>query len=186
VDIEKLKQDKEFMEQLEERRLEACRNNDIKELHDLLDTYLYLDMDAEEIDLLFREILDIAFDRLAHMLSDGEKFDFSNEFDLYTARAVYEHALERWNNENFKGANELFLLLSYMTPRNFKKAMILPLGLTAKKIPLNQFLEEYIDTTKLNENSFFLDTLNSKAKKFIAEHRELIQKELEKTKKWSK
>jgi len=186
MDIEQLKQNKEFLQQLEERKLEACRKSDIKELHDLLDTYLLLDLDAEVIDEIYREILDIAFDRLAHMLSYGEKFDFSNTQDLYTARAVYEHALERWNNENFKGANELFLVLSYMTPRNFKKAMILPLGLTAKKITLNQFLQEYIDTSKINKDSFFFDTLNSKAKKFIAENKDLIQKELEKTKKWSR
>ncbi len=157
----------------------AFKSKDIKKLYELLEEALRKDMEDEAIDSLYQKILELSFDQLANMLSQGEKFDLDNLRDLYTARGVYEHALERWDDKDFKGAKELFLVLSFLMPKRFKEPMLLGVGMCAKQIPLDHFLEEYVDEEKVNEESFFLEHLTPKAKEFLAKNQELIQKELQ-------
>ena len=185
--LTRLKMDKEFLKELETKKEEAIKNEDIVKLYDVLDTYLALDINEEDIDLLYQKILEIAFDRLADMLTKGEVFDIKNEKDLYTARAIYEHALERWDKNDFKGANELFLLLSYLIPEEkVQRGMFLALGATAKKIFLDDFIEEFIDKSNLNEESFFFDSFTKKGEQFLKDESDLINKELKKIEKLSR
>ena len=182
----RLKMDKEFLNNLEKEKKEALKNEDIVKLYDVLDTYLALDLNDKDIDTLYQKILEIAFDRLADMLSKGEIFDIKRDKDLYFARAIYEHALERWSKNEFKNANELFLLLSYLIDdENIQKGMFLALGSTAKKISLDEFIDRFIDKSMLDEDSFFFDKLNSNGEKFLKEEANLINKELKKIEKLS-
>ncbi len=178
MDIEKLKNDKEFLAELERTKEEALKAKDIVKMYDVLDTMLALDMEGEDIDALYEEILRTAFDRLAAMLTDGEKFDFSKEYDEYVARAVYEHALERWDRRDFKGAKELFLILSFLVPEKFQEAMFIPMVAAAKQMELDRFLDEFVDKEAIEEESFFLDRFTPEAKKFIEKNRKLIEEEL--------
>ena len=137
------------------------------------------DWEEEAIDELYQKILELSFDRLANKLTQGEKFDLSDLVDLYSARGVYEHALERWESGDFKGAKELFLVLSFLMPVRYKESMLLGAGMCAKKISLERFLEEFVDQERIDEESFFLEHLTPKAKEFLAKNKELIQKELQ-------
>jgi len=186
ANLTRLKMDKEFLEKLEKDKNEAIKNEDIVKLYDVLDTYLALDKEDKDIDILYQKIVEIAFDTLAQMLSVGEIFDLSKEKDLYTARAIYEHALERWDRKDFIGSNELFLLLSYLIQdEKIQKGMFLALGATAKKISLDEFIDKFIDKTKLDEESFFFDKLSSEGEKFLKDESDLINKELKKIEKLS-
>ncbi|MRI58778.1 MAG: hypothetical protein C6H99_04645 [Epsilonproteobacteria bacterium] len=185
MEIEKLKQDKELMQELQKKREQALKNGSIVELYDLLDTFLLLDKD-EEVDELYQAILQKAFDRLSSMLTQGERFDLEDEEQRYVARGIYEHALERWDSGDFKGAGELFLILSHMMPASLHEAMMLPLGLTAKKVSLDDFIKEYVEKEGLDEESFFFERLTPKAKEFMAQNRDLIHQELQKAKKWAR
>ena len=178
MDIEKLKNDKEFIAQLQKTKEEALKTKDIVKMYDVLDTMLALDLEDEDIDALYEEILRTAFDRLANMLTDGEKFDFTKEYDEYVARAVYEHALERWDRRDFKGAKELFLILSFLVPQNYQEAMLTPMAAAATQMELDRFLEEFVDKEAIEEESFFLDRFTSEAKKFVEKNRKLIEEEL--------
>lgn len=183
--ITRLKMDKEFLENLEQTKHEAIKKGDIVKLYEVLDTYLALDKD-EEIDEVYQNILRIAFDRLADMLTNGQVFNLSNQEDLNTARAIYEHTLERWDRKDFKGANELFLILSYIIQdEKLQKGMFLGLGATAKKISLDDFINDFIDKEKLDENSLFFDKYTKKADEFLENERTLINKELKKIEKLS-
>lgn len=183
--LARLKIDKEFLENLEKTKDEAIKKSDIVKLYEVLDTYLALDKD-EDIDSVYENILRVAFDRLAEMLADGKVFNLSNQEDLNTARAIYEHALERWDRKDFKGANELFLILSYIIlDENLQKGMFLGLGATAKKISLDDFINSFIDKDKLDENSIFFDKYTKKADEFLENERALINKELKKIEKLS-
>ncbi len=185
-DLDKLKEDKEFLKELEEKRDEALKKGDIVLLYDVLDTYLLLDRD-DDIDTIYQKILEIAFDRLADMLTKGEVFNLSNEEDLQVARAIYEHALERWNRNDFKGSNELFLILSYIIlDEKIQEGMFLALGATAKKISLDEFINSFIDVKNLDENSLFFDRFTKKAKDFLEDEKDLINKELKKIQKIAK
>ncbi|WP_187647088.1 hypothetical protein [Nitrosophilus labii] len=186
ANLTRLKMDKDFLANLEKEKKEALKNEDIVKLYDVLDTYLALDMDEEDIDLLYQKILEKAFDTLADMLTKGEVFDISKDSDLYTARAIYEHALERWDRKEYKGANELFLILSYVIgDESLQRGMFLALGLTAKKVSLDEFIQNYVDHEKLDENSLFFDKFTKKGEEFLKSERDLINKELKKIEKLS-
>ena len=174
--IKRLKEDRAFLEELKQKKMQALKSGDIVNLYDLLDTMLLLDMD--EVDELYSHILQIAFDALAEKLTKGERFNFNDERELYIARAVYEHALERWDSEDLKGAKELFLVLSFMVPENYQKGILLALGATAKGIELDIFLDEFIDKEKLNEDSFFFDKFTPKAEEFLAKEQMVVKREL--------
>ncbi len=184
MDIEKLKNDKELLAELQAKKQKALKSGDIVELYDLLDTFLLLDKD-DEVEELYQKILEVAFDELSEMLTSGSKFDFGDRRQKYIARAIYEHALERWDSRDFKGAGELFLVLSYTVPQALQEAMMLPLGLTAKRVGLDEFINHYVDKEGLDEESFFFDRLTDNAKEFMARNEKLIQSELEKAKKWA-
>jgi len=186
VNLTRLKMDKDFLNNLEKEKKEALKNEDIVKLYDVLDTYLALDMDEEDIDLLYQKILERAFDILADMLTKGEVFDLSKEKDQYSARAIYEHALERWDRNDFKGANELFLILSYIiTEEDIQRGMFLALGLSSKKVSLDDFIQNYVDQSKLSEDSFFFDKFTKKGEEFLKKESSLIKDELKKIEKLS-
>ena len=184
--LTRLKMDKEFLKELENKKNEAIKEEDIVKLYDVLDTYLALDLNEDEIDILYQKILEIAFDKLADMLTNGEIFDLKKDSDLYTARAIYEHALERWDRKDFKGANELFLLLSYLIQEeDIQRGMFLALGATAKKISLDQFIDKFIDKSRLSEESFFFDKFTKEGERFLKDESSLINSELKKIEKLS-
>ncbi|BCD62570.1 hypothetical protein NitYY0826_C1448 [Nitratiruptor sp. YY08-26] len=183
MDIEKLKQDREFLQNLEEQKRSALRSKDIVKMYDVLDTMLALDMEEENIDLLYQNILETAFDTLTQMLTEGQKFDFHKEFDEYVARAIYEHALERWDRGERKGAKELFLVLSFLVPQNYKDAMFLSLVATAKGMSLDEFLNNFVAKEKIEEESFFFDKFTDNAKKFLKENEKTLDEELKKAEK---
>ena len=185
MDIKRLKSDEALLKELREKKQEALKSGDIVGLYELLDTFLLLELD-EDIDAIFQRILEVAFDELANRLTKAERFDLRNELDLNVARAVYEHALERWDSKDFKGANELFLVLSYLVDDEaIKRSLLVSLGLTAQKEPLERFLEEFVDREKLGEESYFFDALTKSADHYIKEYAPLIERELQKARNWA-
>ncbi len=185
--LTRLKMDQEFLRELQRKKEQAIKEGDIVKLYDVLDTMLALDMEDEDIDLLYQKILEIAFDTLAQKLVKGEIFDLKKEKDLYTARAIYEHALERWDSKDFQGANELFLVLSFIVnDEEVRKAMLLALGATAKRVDLEEFLHRFVDRSQLDEKSFFFTSLTSEAERFLQQNASLIEDELKKIEKIAK
>ncbi len=183
MDIEKLKKDKEFLQNLQDEKQKALKSKDIVKMYDVLDTMLALDLDDEDIDRLYEAILEVAFDRLGDMLMEGKKFDFGKEADEYTARAMYEHAIERWDRRDFNGAKELFGVLSFLVPQKWQEAMAIPLVATAKRMELDKFLQEFVDKEKIGEENIFLDAFTDNAKKFFAQNSEVFKEELAKMEK---
>ncbi len=183
-ELQKIKEDKEALKELKNKEIEAFDQENLILLYDLLDTYLALDIEAESIDRLYQKILEIAFERLTEKLTQGEVFDLTHEEDLYTARAIYEHALERWDAKDFKGANELFLVMSYLVQEDsIKKSLLVGLGLTAQKKSLDHFIEHFVDKEGLGEESFFFNALLPFADNYLKENAALIEEELAKIRK---
>ncbi len=183
MDLEKLKQDKEFLRNLQEEKQKALKTKDIVKMYDVLDTMLALELDDEDIDRLYEAILQVAFDRLGDMLMEGKRFDFGKAEDEYTARAIYEHAIERWDRKDFKGAKELFGVLSFLVPQKWQEAMALAMVATAKRMELDKFLQEFVDKEKVGQESIFLDAFTDNAKRFFAQNSELFKEELAKMEK---
>jgi len=185
VDFKSIREDPKLRQELKRKEEEALKRGDLVTLYDLLDTYLALDIEDESVDRLYEKILELAFDRLSEKLTEGEIFDLSRPEELATARAIYEHALERWDRGEFVGAKELFLVLSYMIDDpSIRKSLLLSLALTAQRESLDHFLQEFVDRSRLDEESLFFNALLPSADNYLAEKSDLIERELERVRKW--
>lgn len=101
----------EFLAYLEHREKEVKEEKSISGLYEVLDTLLILNLDEQRINKVYEEILKLSFDKIEERLKENKKLSLEND-DLYFIRSFYEHAVEKWSVENFKGAKELFFVLS--------------------------------------------------------------------------
>ena len=58
------------------------------------------------------------------------------------------------------------------------------LGLSCKKVSLDDFIQNYVDQSKLIEDSFFFDKFTKKGEEFLKEESSLINNELKKIEKY--
>ncbi|MBI3873431.1 MAG: hypothetical protein HY307_00120 [Arcobacter sp.] len=101
----------EFLGFLEKKENDAISSKNIKELYEVLDTLLILDLDDERINKVYETILVVAFDGIGAKLDSHTKLTLDGDDFLYI-RAFYEHAIEKWSSDNFQGAKELLFVLS--------------------------------------------------------------------------
>ena len=151
----------------------------LQELYALLDRFLAEDVEAEALDEVYEKIMDLSFARLGDLLVEGERFDLKNPEDLFALRGVYEHALQRWDEGDFRGAAELFGVLAHMVDdEELKKSFLLSLALAAQKESMDRFLDEFVDLQ--NARGFFFVPRKEKAEEYLKKHSRLIESELEK------
>ena len=100
----------EFLLYLNEKEETALKQNNLKDLYEVLDSLLILDLDENRIHKVYERILRSAFDGIEERLKESKKLDIASD-DLYFVRAFYEHAIEKWSYGNVQGAKELFFIL---------------------------------------------------------------------------
>jgi len=100
----------EFLLYLHEKEETALKENNLKDLYEVLDSLLILDLDENRIHKVYEQILRSAFDGIEERLKESKKLDIASD-DLYFVRAFYEHAIEKWSYGNAQGAKELFFIL---------------------------------------------------------------------------
>jgi len=108
IDIEALKNDKEFQQNLKKLEDEVAQNGSLTKAYQLLDAKLALEGDEEEINRLFNKVVQNAFEQVANKIAKGDELDLNNPDKWATARAIYEHAIERFSKNDKKSAQELF------------------------------------------------------------------------------
>jgi len=101
----------EFLGFLEEKEKNAMESKNIAELYEVLDTLLILDLDESRINRVYETILMVAFENIEKRLENHTKLSLEGD-DFYYIRAFYEHGIEKWSSNNFKGAKELLFVLS--------------------------------------------------------------------------
>jgi hypothetical protein len=101
----------DFLEYLDVREKEVVESKSISGLYEVLDTLLVLDIDEERVHNIYQEILKVSFDTIEERLKDEQKLSLDTD-DIFFIRSFYEHAIEKWSMNNFKGARELFFILS--------------------------------------------------------------------------
>ena len=107
----------DFLKYLDEREKEVLKAEDIAGLYEILDTLLVLDLDTKRVDKIYGEILKITFDKIEDRLKIKNKLSLDND-DLYLIRGFYEYAIEKWSLGDFKGAKELFFILTQIVEDN--------------------------------------------------------------------
>ena len=189
-DFSDLKNNPEFMMQLKNKEDEAVKAKNVQGMYEVLDTSVMLDLSGERLDRIYTEILQTVFDRLADKLTKEEFFDIHDPEDLYTLRGIYEHGIERWSEEDFKGAKEIFLILHYTAnDETLSQAMMPHIAAAASRMKLDDFIDELVDTKNANDPeiySFFLTNFKPSVEGFMKEKATVLEEalgELEKLKK---
>jgi len=189
-EFEDLKNNPQFMLDLTNREEAAVKAKDIVGMYEVLDTAVMLDLSAERLNRIYTEILQTVFDRLADKLTKQEFFDINDKTDLYTIRGIYEHGIERYSENDFKGAKEIFLILHHTAnDETLSKAMMPHIAAAASQMKFDDFIDELVDVDNPNDSEtygFFLTNFKSSIEGFMKEKAEALNnalKELETLKK---
>jgi len=186
IDIEALKKNEEFLANLETLEQEMKSEKSIRKGYQLLDALLLVSEDEEKINDVFTFVLQEAFDRLAEYLSQQRGFDLSKEEELFAARAIYEHAIERYSENDRKGAKELFQVLHYMIDDEpLQDAMMVHAISVMQGKDFDTFIEKVADTDRIDMNdpqAYFLKHFKMDVAQFLDENRDLMKQAKEELK----
>ena len=154
IDIEALKKDEGFLENLKKIEDEMKSEKSIDKGYKLLGSKLAIEAPEDEINDIFTFIVTIAFDRLAEYLTKHKKFNIDNPEELATARAIYEHGIQRYSENDKKGSKEIFLVLHHtINDDELKDSMMIHACAVMAGHSLDDFLEKLADTSTIDENS---------------------------------
>lgn len=162
LDIEALKKDPEFLANLERLEKEMSEERSIAKGYQVLDAKLVLESSEDEINEIFTFIVNTAFDRLSEYLTEPRKFDMASPEDYATARAIYEHGIQRYSENDQKGAKEIFLVLHHMFAMDdLKDAMMIHACSVMSGNSFESFIEEMADVSEVDPHdpmAFFITT----------------------------
>ena len=162
IHVEELKKDPEFLANIKRLEEECKEEQSIAKGYQLLDAQLIIEAPEDEINEIFTFIVNNAFDRLAQKLSDGGKFNMMDEEDKATARAIYEHGIQRYSESDKKGAKEIFLVLNYTIEHDeLQDAMMVHAAAVMAGHSFEDFIENLVDVSGVDENdplAFFIQT----------------------------
>jgi len=162
IHVEELKNDTEFLANIKRLEEECKEEQSIAKGYQLLDAQLIIEAPEDEINEIFTFIVNNAFDRLAQKLTDSHNFDMNDAEDLATARAIYEHGIQRYSENDKKGAKEIFLVLNYTIEHDeLKDAMMVHAAAVMAGHTFEDFIENLVDVSGVDENNplaFFIQT----------------------------
>ncbi|PHS42195.1 MAG: hypothetical protein COB07_00175 [Sulfurovum sp.] len=162
IHVEELKKDPEFLANIRRLEEECKEEQSIAKGYQLLDAQLIIEAPEDEINEIFTFIVNAAFDRLAENLTSSKSFDMQDTEDIATARAIYEHAIQRYSENDKKGAKEIFLVLNYTVAHDdLKDAMMVHAAAVMAGHSFEDFIENLVDVSSVDENdplAFFIQT----------------------------
>ncbi|CAA6810127.1 MAG: Unknown protein [uncultured Sulfurovum sp.] len=162
IHVEELKKDPEFLANIKRLETECKEEQSIAKGYQLLDAQLIIEAPEDEINEIFTFIVNNAFDRLAEKLTSSQNFNLEDAEDLATARAIYEHGIQRYSEKDTKGAKEIFLVLNYTIDHvELKDAMMVHAAAVMAGHSFEDFIENLVDVSGVNENdplAFFIQT----------------------------
>jgi len=152
IDIEALKNDKEFQENLKKLEEEVAQSDSLAKAYQLLDTKLAIGADENEINELFNKVVQNAFEQVSSRIAEGGELDLSNPDEWAAARAIYEHAIERFSSNDKKAAQELFLALHHLINHpEVKDPMMVHAAAVGKDYSFDDFFNKL---TKVEDKDF--------------------------------
>jgi len=162
IHVEELKKDEEFLANIKRLEVECKEEQSIAKGYQLLDAQLIIEAPEEEINEIFTFIVNAAFDALAQKLSTVQTFSMEHDEERAAARAIYEHGIQLYSENNQKGAKEIFLILGHSIDKSsLKDAMLLHAAAVISGTSFDDFIEKYVDVSKVDEAdplAFFIQT----------------------------
>ncbi len=154
IDIEALKKDENFLADMKKFEEEMYQNKSIEKGYMLLGTKMAIQASEDEINDIFTFIVNQAFDVLADKLTQHQGFNINDPEDLATARAIYEHGIQRYSENDIKGSKEIFLVLHHtLEDEDLKDAMMIHACAVMAGHSFDDFIENLADTSQIDENS---------------------------------
>jgi len=173
-EIVKASTDPEFLSYLQQREQEVLKSKDIQELYEVLDSLLILDLAEERINKIYETILMVAFDNIELKLKNNKKLTLDDNNDLCYIRAFYEHSVEKWSRDDFKGAKELFYILTQIVQDDkLLDALNINLLACAFNEDMEKFYDEKIDhqqTATEEKYGYFLVHFKFDTKKYLSDN----------------
>ena len=160
IDIEALKKDENFIADMKKYEDEMYSEKSIAKGYQLLGTKLAIEASEDEINEIFTFIVGQAFDVLAENLTLHKGFSITNPEELATARAIYEHGIQRYSENDIKGAKEIFLVLHHTIENDeLKDAMMIHACAVMSGNSFDKFIEDLADMDNIDESdptAFFI------------------------------
>lgn len=154
IDIEALKKDENFINDLKRLETEMMNEKSIDKGYKLLGSKLAIEAPEDEINEIFTFIVNQAFDVLAENLTLHKGFSITDAEDLATARAIYEHGIQRYSENDIKGSKEIFLVLHHtLEDDDLKDAMMIHACAVMAGHSFEKFIEDLADTSNIDEMS---------------------------------
>ncbi len=170
----------DFLKYLEEARINSMKAEDIGLMYETLDSMLVLDLDEENVNKLYEQILKTSFSNVEKILENHGKLNLEGDNLLYV-RALYEHAIEKWSYDNFDGAKDLiFVLANIIKDENLEKALNILIIFLASKIQLDDFYDTKVDLeVELDDEKYgyFIMNFRFDNQKFLEENKNILEKE---------
>ena len=157
-------------ETLKKDILKAVQDGDIAKLY-ILEQKANDTFDEKTLMDYYRNILDLALEKLTDTLESHTKLNMNDVQDFATARALYEYAMEHYHAGKNEDAAALFEILGGITnDENFSKAMQIHAAAARKGIDLDTFLEEYADMDKVETSgNFYIGDFTDEAHSLLDE-----------------
>jgi len=154
IDIEALKKDENFIADMKKFEEEMYGQKSIEKGYMLLGTKMAIKAPEDEINDIFTFIVNQAFDVLAENLTKHKGFSLTNPEELATARAIYEHGIQRYSENDIKGAKEIFLVLHHtIEDDEIKDSMMIHACAVMAGHKFDDFIENLADTSAIDEMS---------------------------------
>lgn len=182
-ELNEARKNPDFLKYLEEARLNSIKSKNIELMYETLDSMLVLDLDEEKINSLYNEILKLAFLSVEKLLNKNEKLDLS-EPNIFYIRALYEHTIEKWTNENFAGAKELlFVIANIIEDDTLKNSIDCMIVFLNKELNFDEFYDGFVDIEAINDDEkygYFLTNFNFEIVLFLKENQNILEEEYKK------
>ncbi|MCK5293465.1 MAG: hypothetical protein KAJ49_02350 [Arcobacteraceae bacterium] len=171
--------DPEFLGYLEIREKDVLESKNISGLYEVLDSLLILDLAEDRINKIYETILIVAFNNIEQKLKNKTKLSLDND-DIYYIRAFYEHSIEKWSRDDYKGAKELFFILSQIVEDDtLLKALNIKLLACNDSEDMEKFYDEKIEHQQLARDEkygYFLLDFKFDTEKYLDENTQKLQK----------
>jgi hypothetical protein len=185
AELQEARTNPEFLNYLEQTRLDAIASENISALYEVLDSMLILDLDEEKINGIYENILKISFEKIEAIVNGGKKLKLSGDELLYI-RSFYEHAIEKWSYNDFDGSKEfLFLLTQIVEDAQLIDALNVHLIACSKEIDLDTFYDTSVNTNVqevIEAYGYFIIHFTFDTKTYITENKATLDIEFEKLK----
>ena len=159
---------KEQIQQLKTTIKEAVAAGDIAKLY-MLEQQANDYLDEELLIGYYKNILDLAIERLTQTLQSHTKMNFDDVQDFSALRALYEYAMEHYHAGKSEDAAALFEILSGISDNKaFGNAMRVHALAAQQGVNLEDFLESYADMEAVEaQGNFYIGDFTAKAQELL-------------------